>query len=31
MSNGRIAELTSRGVVAVSGLESAALLDNLLT
>ncbi len=31
MSNGRIAELASRGVVAVSGPDAAAFLDNLFT
>ncbi|HET7715901.1 MAG TPA: folate-binding protein [Bauldia sp.] len=31
MSNGRIAELPSRGVVAVSGSDAAAFLDNLFT
>jgi folate-binding protein YgfZ len=31
MSNGRIAELSNRGVVAVSGPEAASFLDNLFT
>jgi folate-binding protein YgfZ len=31
MSNGRIAELTNRGVVAVGGPDAAAFLDNLFT
>ncbi len=31
MGNGRIAELTSRGVVAVDGPDAASFLDNLLT